>query len=194
MPLPKYHSLLSLLLVIALAAFACQIASAASPVSLPDLHGVTRTIPQPGAKATVLFFIAHDCPISLSYAPKMNRLAREYMPKGIAFYIVYAETDLKLADARSHDKAYGYACPAILDSKLAITRQANALVTPEAIVLSPAGEALYRGRIDNLFAGYGVRRARNTTDDLKEALDAILAGKPVAHPTTMAIGCFIPRQ
>jgi hypothetical protein len=193
MPLTKRYPLLALSLVIAFAA-SCGVAAAAAPLTLADLQGVHRTIPQPGAKATVLFFIAHDCPISLSYAPKMNTLAKEYTPKGIAFYIVYAEPDLKLDTARSHDNAYGYVCPAILDNKLAITRETDALATPEAIVLSPSGAALYRGRIDNLYAGYGVRRPRNTTDDLKEALDAIMAGKPVPHPSTKVIGCFIPRQ
>ena len=160
-----------------------------------DLDGhLHHLLSEAAGRPVALVFIAHDCPISLSYAPKMNRLAKEYAPKGIAFYIVYAEPDLKLTAARSHDKAYGYVCPALLDSKLVLTQRTGAVVTPEAIVLSPSGTALYRGRIDNLFAGYGVRRAHFTTDDLKSALDSILAGKPVAHPTTMAVGCFIPRQ
>jgi hypothetical protein len=65
-------------------------------------------------------------------------------------------------------------------------------VTPQAVVLSSQGKTLYSGRIDNRFLGYGKDKIKASVSDLRLSLDAILAGKPVPHPTTTAIGCFIP--
>ncbi len=51
---------------------------------------------------------------------------------------------------------------------------------------------LYRGRIDNVYASLGKRRAEATEKDLRKALDEVLSGKPVSTPQTKAIGCYIP--
>ena len=49
----------------------------------------------------------------------------------------------------------------------------------------------YRGRIDNQYAALGKPRRVVTVHDLRDALDAVLAGRPVANPETEAFGCFI---
>jgi len=54
------------------------------------------------------------------------------------------------------------------------------------------GERKYLGRIDDLYADLGKRRARATSLDLRDALDAVLADRPVPRPVTQAVGCFIP--
>jgi len=71
-------------------------------------------------------------------------------------------------------------------------RETGARSTPEAIVLGPEGQQLYRGRIDNRFVELGKSRYQPTESDLQEALDAILQGKPAPHPVTRTIGCAIP--
>ena len=53
-----------------------------------------------GLRAAVLFFIAHDCPISNGYAPEINRICAEYSPQKVAFYVVYVEPELATAEAR----------------------------------------------------------------------------------------------
>jgi hypothetical protein len=58
-------------------------------------------------------------------------------------------------------------------------------------VLSATGEVLYLGRIDNRIEDFDKRRTVTTEFDLKDALDAILAGKTVARPRTTAVGCGI---
>src|SRR5579883_3335750 len=70
--------------------------------SVRDISGKTRRVPEPGKKATVLFFVAHDCPVSNGYAPEMNRICAKYGPLGVAFYIVYAEADYPAASAQKH--------------------------------------------------------------------------------------------
>ncbi len=144
-----------------------------------------------GKKAVVLLFIAHDCPISNSYAPEIKRILARYMPQKIAFALVYSEPGLSPTAAKQHAREYGYTCPLVLDPKHRWAQKAGATVTPEAAVFSPSRKLLYRGRIDDLYFGYGQRRFAATEHDLREALDAILSGKPVPRPRTQAIGCFI---
>lgn len=144
-----------------------------------------------GKKAVVLLFIAHDCPISNSYAPEIKRIIAHYTPEKIAFYLVYSEPGLSLTAAKKHAHEYGYTCPLVLDPKHRWAQKAGATVTPEAAVFSPSRKLLYRGRIDDLYFGYGQRRYAATEHDLREALDAVLSGKPVPKPRTQAIGCFI---
>ena len=74
-------------------------------------------VPAPQAKATVLVFIAHDCPIANGYAPEIQRLASHYGAQKIAFYLVYVEPDLSVNGAKRHEAAYGYHLPALRDTR-----------------------------------------------------------------------------
>lgn len=166
---------------------------AAAPIRLPDVNGaIVRPLESKTAKAVCVFFIAHDCPISNVYAPEIGRIVRDYRPKGVTFYVVYTETDLTRAAARKHTRAYGFPCDALLDAKHALVRKAGATVTPEAALFAPDGRRLYLGRIDDLYRDYGQRRDQPSHHDLRLALDAALAGRPVPPPTAPPIGCFIP--
>jgi len=160
------------------------------------LMGSAKAFPDPfanthGKKAVVLLFIASDCPISNSYAPEIQRICAYYTPRNVAFTLVYSDPDLSLANAKKHARDYGYTSPVLLDPTHRLARKAGATVTPEAAVFAPSGKLLYRGRIDNLYVGYGQRRYTVTRHDLRDALDAVLRGKPVPTPITPAIGCFI---
>src|SRR5258706_161747 len=66
----------------------------------------------------------------------------------------------------------------------------GATITPEAVVYA-GGRVAYRGRIDDRYVDLGLERPAATTHDLAEALAAVLAGTPVPHPTTQAVGCYI---
>ena len=67
-------------------------------------------------------------------------------------------------------------------------------VTPEAVVLAPGGQGLYRGRIDDKYVSLGQPRFHINRHDLRDALDAVVQGRPVPTPNTRAIGCFIPPE
>ncbi len=86
---------------------------------------------------------------------------------------------------------YKYVCRAVRDPKHTLVKLAGATVTPEAAVFTPAGEMIYRGRIDDTVPQYGKARSAPTTRDLENALTAALAGRPVPNPRTTAVGCFI---
>jgi hypothetical protein len=166
----------------------------ANPV-LTDLQGVPRKPLSPaGADASVLIFIRTDCPISNTYAPEINLLVNKYGGRKIAFYVVYAMKDLSESDARRHVKAYGYSCPAIIDRRHELVDAVGATVTPEAAVINPNGEVVYRGRIDDLFVAIGRQRYHASTHDLRDVLDLILAGRPIAVARTPAVGCAIVKD
>ena len=144
--------------------------------------------------ARVLFFVTTDCPISNQFAPEMNRICDEYKSRGVGCYLVYVDPHLTAADVNKHRKDFSHTCcPAILDAKHELVDAAGAAVTPEAAVFSRQGELAYLGRINNWYEGFGRRRSLITKHDLRDALDRVLAGKPVEPQRTEAIGCFISK-
>ena len=165
----------------------------AAEITVNDVDGVAqRPLADSGQAATVLIFVMHDCPIANGYAPEISRIAEEYRKRRVRTCVVYGEDDLSPADARKHAREYAYRCPALLDPQRALARKAGATVSPEAVVFSPKGDVLYRGRIDDRAFAPGKHVAEPRQRDLREALDAILAGKPVRERFTKAIGCYLP--
>lgn len=159
---------------------------------LADSAGGTHTNAEfSSARAVVLFFIATDCPISNGYVPEMNRVAQTYSAKGVRIYAVMADTTTPLAEIRKYAKEYGFTFPVLLDPEQTLVKFTGASITPQAAVLQPSAAVAYLGRIDNRVEGFGEQRPRATENDLRNALDEVLAGKPVAKPSTKAVGCSI---
>ena len=158
-----------------------------------DVEGHTH---QPFAiaetKALALVFVLPDCPIANSVIPELNRLHAEYADRGVTLLLVHADSEVTAEQAQEHAREYEVHCPVLLDPRHEWVERAEATTTPEAAVFTRNGELAYRGRINDLYAALGKRRSQPTQPDLKAALDAILAGKPVAVPRTEAVGCPIP--
>jgi thiol-disulfide isomerase/thioredoxin len=148
-----------------------------------------------GNKASVLLFVAHDCPISNSYAPEINRLQSQFGKQNIGFYIVYVDSNMSATAARKHAHDYAFKSTLLLDTKHVLAKATGATVTPEAIVILPGGRLIYRGRIDNKHVAYGKTRRAATQRDLRDALQLVLDNKPPKQPIfTTAVGCFIPED
>jgi hypothetical protein len=105
---------------------------------------------------------------------------------------VYSDPSENADAVRKHDADYLVPFPALLDMHQTLARQTGARSTPEAVILGPDGQELYRGRVDDRFVDFGKTRFHPTQDDLGDALDAILQGKPAPHPVTKVLGCAIP--
>ncbi len=160
--------------------------------SLHDADGGAHTQAEwAQARAIVLFFVTTDCPLSNGYTPEMNRIDETYTPRGVRFYAVQGDTTVPDSEVRQHAHDFAYTFPVLLDPHQILARHTAATVTPEAVVLSPEGAVLYLGRIDNRVEDFGKTRVQATEFDLRDALDAILAGRPVPHPRTHALGCAI---
>ena len=160
--------------------------------TLTDVAGQPHRLPgREECRALALIFVAHDCPMSNAYAPEIARLCKEFTPRGAAFRIVYAERDLALTDAARHAKEFAFPCPAIVDRELRLAARVGATITPQAALLSPEGVVLYLGRIDDIYADFGKRRAQPEHRDLRDALEAVLAGRAVTQARTPSFGCDI---
>ncbi len=159
---------------------------------LTDLQNHELRPFEAGAKGIVLVFVLQDCPIANSYMPELNRLHESFASRGIPLFIVETDPQITLGQAREHAEQFQIKLPVVVDAEHKWVQQAGATKTPEAVVFSPGGEILYRGRIDDRYVGLGKRRMQVTAHDLENALEAILADKPVPQVSTEAIGCFIP--
>jgi peroxiredoxin len=163
--------------------------------SLTDTGGHTHTPAEwSGKRAVVLFFLTTDCPLCNNYVPEMNRLAQAYAARGVAFYGVQGDATVPAGEVRRHAQDFAFTFPYLFDQEESLAAYTGATATPEAAVLSPTGRLLYLGRIDNRLEDFGKQRVQVTEFDLRDALDAILDGKPVPHARTRALGCAITRK
>jgi peroxiredoxin/mono/diheme cytochrome c family protein len=143
-------------------------------------------------KAVVVVFVGTECPINNAFMPRLAQLHKEYADKGVQFLAINANCQDTPARIAGHAREHGIPFPVLKDSGNVVADQFGARRTPEAFVLSPDGQVLYQGRIDDQF-GVNFKRAAPTRRDLAEALDEVLAGKPVSRPTTEVAGCLIAR-
>jgi peroxiredoxin len=167
--------------------------SAVAPFHLQDTAGAWHDATEwNGAKAIVLFFVSIDCPISNSYIPEMQRIHAAYEKRGVRMYAVQPDAGRAREDVKKYAADFGFTFPVLQDPQQTLTRAAGATIQPQVVLLSPQGQVLYSGRIDDRYIEIGKSRYEATRHDLRDALDAVLAGKPVAHAKTQAVGCVIP--
>ena len=165
------------------------------PVGVPsvtDVYGQEHTLSSKGGRATVLLFIAVDCPISNRYAPEIGRIVDEYSRKRIQFFRVYADPDVKTEIVDKHGNDFKLNFPAIIDKDHKLVAAVGASVTPQAAVIGTDGTLVYRGRIDDLYLDHGKFKEDPSRRDLRIALDEVLARKPVSVKQTLPVGCAIP--
>jgi peroxiredoxin len=168
--------------------------SAGTPVrfELRDTSGALHTSTEWRTKhAIVLFFTMTDCPLANGYVPEMNRLQAVYASRGVAFYAVQTDNTVTDAAVRKYAQEFDYSFPMLNDPRQTLARLTGAKVTPEVAVLSPAGEVLYLGRIDNKVEDLTRPKYAATEPELRNALEAVLAGKAPKDARTRAVGCAI---
>ena len=144
------------------------------------------------AKAVVVLFVTIDCPVGNSYVPELNRLREAYAQRGVVMWAVQADPSVPEAAVAKYAGDFHYSFPLLLDPSQTLVKQAGATITPQAAIFAPDGKLLYLGRIDNRVEDFGKSRPKATVPDLRNALDAVLAGKPVSPDRTKSIGCSIP--
>ena len=189
-----------MVLVVVAVLFAVPAAVAAEPVKIgdrvgklrfTDIRSLPRTLDDFGAKkAYVLVFTNTSCPVAQRYLPVLQSMEKEYRDRGVQFVAVNsAEEDTLIATATQAVK-FEVEFPFVKDFDAAVARAVGATRTPEAVVLDGEKRLVYRGRIDDQFRLRGVRK-EPTARELKDAIDAVLAGKPVKTPETEVDGCAI---
>jgi hypothetical protein len=162
-------------------------------VAVRDVDGVMREpLKVDKGHAEALFFITNDCPVSNYYAHEIRRICDDYAQRGVGCALVYTDPAMTDEQARQHATEYGHgAYPKIVDRAHALVKATGAAINPTAVLIKPDESIAYRGRIDNAYAAIGKQRRVVTEHDLRDALDAVLAGHPVAKPETSPVGCYI---
>ncbi len=157
--------------------------------ALKDLEGREHTATEwKDCPAVVLFAIDPECPVSRDYAPEMSRLTREFTPRGILFFGIDSTARLGEGSSRWRPSGWNLPFPIVLDPERWVARQADIRVTPEAVVLLPDGQVLYRGRIDDRYAADGQKRPQPQTRDLEVVLNAILRDEMPVVTSAAAYG------
>jgi peroxiredoxin len=135
-------------------------------------------------RAIVVLFRSTLCPYSNSYNELLKKMTGEYGPKGVLFLAVHSDRWETGDDIRAHAAKHGHTFPVIRDPDGHLAKLLDARRTPEVFVVDKEGRLRYHGRI----------AAKIGTPDLRNALEALLAGRPIDPAVTKSFGCSIRRD
>jgi peroxiredoxin len=152
-------------------------------ISLDDLTG----------PALVVTFICNHCPYVKHVAAGLAALGRDLADKGVAMVgissndvVTYPQDGpvQMVAEARSH----GWTFPYLYDETQDVARAFSAACTPDTFVFDGERRLVYRGQLDNSRPGNDLPV---TAADVRSAVAAVLAGRPVEADQRPSIGCGI---
>jgi peroxiredoxin len=162
--------------------------------NLPDTNGKTVSPADfKDAPALLVIFMCNHCPYVVHIRAGLAQLARDYAPKRVAIVGINsndvanypADSPAKMKD---EVKSAGYIFPYLYDGTQAVAKAYRAACTPDIFLFDRGRRLVYRGQFDGSRPGNGIPM---TGQDLRAALDAVLAGKPVAPDQKASIGCNI---
>jgi thiol-disulfide isomerase/thioredoxin len=159
------------------------------PLKFTDIRYLPRSLDDFGTKkAFVLVFTNTNCPLVQRYYPTLQALAKEYAAKDVQFIAVNSSADDSIVAMATQAVKFELDFPFVKDFGTACASRLGVKRTPEAVVLDGEKRLCYRGRIDDQYRLAGSRKEA-TSHDLKDALDAVLAGRKVAKAETEVDGC-----
>jgi thiol-disulfide isomerase/thioredoxin len=144
-------------------------------------------------KATVIMFICNHCPFVKHVQHELARLAADYQPLGVSFVAINSNDVASYPnDAPDKMKALaetlGFGFPYLYDESQAVARAYQAACTPDLYIYGGDLKLAYRGQLDDSRPRNGIAV---TGRDVRQALDALLAGQPVDLNQRPSIGCNI---
>lgn len=177
-----------------------EIGAQAPDFKLPGVDGKFYSLADfSNAKALVIVFTCNHCPTAQAYEDRIKSVATDYRSKGVSLVAVspnsplgllYEElgyTDLnddyEAMQQRAKDKQFDF--PYLYDGDTQETSlQYGPVATPHAFVFDGQRKLVYQGRLDAT-----EKPGKANAEDLRAALDAVLAGVTVANPVTKSFGC-----
>jgi peroxiredoxin len=143
-------------------------------------------------KAVVLSFTCNHCPYAQAYEDRFIALAKEFAPQGVAFLAInpndevhYPEDGFDQMKVRAAEKKFPY--PYLRDESQRVAKAYGAVCTPHIFVLGKRWKLVYEGRIDDNWK----EPHKVTSQDLRKALEAVVADKSVPAANTNPMGCSI---
>ena len=165
------------------------IGAAIADFTLPDADGKEHSLKSlAGKNGTVLIFVSVQCPVSNAYNARMEKLAQDYKAKGINVVGINSNVSESAADVKTHAAGNHLTFAILKDPGNKIADSLGATKTPEAYFLDAANKLQYHGRLDN-----SRDESQISSSELRDALEATLAGKPIAKTNANAFGCSIKR-
>ena len=156
---------------------------------LPDVDGTNRTLASlKGKNGTVILFIAVQCPVSNAYNERMEQLAQDFKAKGINVIGINSNVTDDAGAVKAHAVEHKFSFVVLKDPGNKVADSLGAKVTPEAYLLDANNKLVYHGRIDNSKDPAGVN-----SSELRDAMNLVLAGKPVEKTGAASFGCTIKR-
>lgn len=157
--------------------------------TLPDVDGSAHSLASlKGRNGTVIVFLSTQCPVVRAYAERIEKLAEDYRGRGVNLIGINSNVTETTADIKRHIADNKFSFVVLRDAGNKVADMLGAQHTPETFFLDAANRLVYHGRIDN---------NRNATlvqsNELRDAIDATLAGKPVTKTEAAAFGCSIKR-
>ena len=173
--------------------FTINVGEPAPDFSLPGVDGKQYSLAS-FSEATVLVvaFTCNHCPYVVGSEERIIRFVRDYQNQGVGFVAINSnETENHPDDDFEHmvarAKKIGYNFPYLRDEKQDAAKAFGAIKTPHFFVLDKDRVVRYTGRMDD----HPKDEAKATTNELRDAVDDLLAGRPLAVPITEAIGCTV---
>jgi peroxiredoxin len=167
---------------------------------LPGIDGQTRCLKDfSDSKVLVVAFTCNHCPTAQLYEQRIRQLAADYKDKGVALVAIqpnnpnalrldemgYTDVGDSFEDMTTRASYRQFNFPYLYDGETqSVSRAYGPAATPHLFIFDAQRMLRYQGRVDN-----NPREALVTTRDARDAIDALLAGKPVAVPKTPSVGC-----
>ncbi len=145
------------------------------------------------APALLVMFICNHCPFVKHVADQLAQLGHEYMQRGVAI-VAISSNDVATHPADSPEQMVaeaeerGYVFPYLYDETQEVAKAYHAACTPDFFVFDAEQKLVYRGQLDSSRPDSGIPV---TGEDLRAALDAVLAGKKPAENQRASLGCNI---
>jgi peroxiredoxin len=162
--------------------------------TLPNVDGRLVSLADfEGAPALLVIFMCNHCPYVIHVADALARLAHEYQQRGVAV-VGISSNDISKHPADSPERMVaeaeerGYTFPYLYDETQEVAIAYRAACTPDFFLFDKHQKLAYRGQMDSSRPQSGIPV---TGQDLRAALDAVLAGKPVSADQKASLGCNI---
>jgi len=161
---------------------------------LPGVDGKNHALFEDngGHKAIVVVFTCNHCPYAQAYEDRIIAIHEDYAKKGVQVIAInpndasaYPEDSFERMKTRATKKQFPY--PYLRDEMQMVARAYGAEYTPEVYLLDSTFTLRYNGRIDDSWN----HPEQIKSQDLRTALDELLADKPVSSPLSHAIGCSV---
>ena len=161
---------------------------------LPDTNGKIVSLADfQGQAALLVIFMCNHCPYVVHLRAGLAQLARDYMAKNVGVVGINSnDAENYPSDSpammKNEVKAIGYTFPYLYDESQAVAKSYRAACTPDIFLFDKNRKLVYRGQFDDSRPGNGIPVSGK---DLRAALDAVLAGKPVSDKQKASLGCNI---